>query len=553
MTRQRTIKDKLSAQQIEKLDTLNFSWDPLTERWEEAFKVLSEFRKRKGHCRIPGNLVVDNLNIGTWVKTQRTSKDSLAPERVSRLNALGFSWDPASEQWESLFCALKDFHQKHGHCRVAAGSKVNGVKLGTWVNTQRYTRSELSEDRRKRLDSLGFIWEPTNELWEKGFQCLKKFADREGHCRVPVEFFESNFNLGRWAATQRTKRKILTRERINRLDSLGFTWDVLTDKWQERFELLLKFKKSYGNCEVPQSYTSEGIKLGWWVRVLRRDRSNLSKERINQLDSLGFNWDPINNKWENGYKALAAHVKSGGNCSIPATYMVNGFKLGLWVAHQRGAKEHLSKERRQRLDSLGFIWDPFTEKWEMGYKALINFKKREGHMDVKRGHIEDGVNLGVWISSQRKEKARLTSERIKKLNLIGFTLEPLDEKWSKHIAALSSFKSREGHCRVPVSHKEIGLNLGIWVSNNRRKKAALSEHRINQLNSMGFSWDPTNEKWEQSFMALTRFREREGHCTVPESHKENGLKLGLWLKRQRRYRDQLTIHQLRKLNSLGFK
>ena len=51
-----------------------------------------------------------------------------------------------------------------------------------------------------------------------------------------------------------------------------------------------------------------------------------------------------------------------------------GFNLDVWVGPQRLAKETMIPERKQRLDDLGFVWDPYTEQWEEGFSKLQQFK-----------------------------------------------------------------------------------------------------------------------------------------------------------------------------------
>merc|ERR1711915_499101 len=36
--------------------------------------------------------------------------------------------------------------------------------------------------------------------------------------------------------------------------------------------------------------------------------------------------------------------------------------------------------------------------------------------------------------------------------------------WDRNYALLIRYKFREGHCNVPHSYKEDGINLGMWVS-----------------------------------------------------------------------------------------
>ncbi len=86
-------KDTLTPERLERLDALGFVWDPHTEQWEEGFSKLQQFKEREGHCRVPqGHKEGD---FGSWKLgwNSETNKDKLTPERLERLDALGFVWD----------------------------------------------------------------------------------------------------------------------------------------------------------------------------------------------------------------------------------------------------------------------------------------------------------------------------------------------------------------------------------------------------------------------------------------------------------------------------
>jgi hypothetical protein len=87
---------------------------------------------------------------------------------------------------------------------------------------------------------------------------------------------------------------------------------------------------------------------------------------------------------------------------------------------QRKTKATLAPERVQRLDEIGFVWDPFTAGWEAGFATLEVFKKREGHCRVPNRHKEGDHRLGIWVGTQRAKKATLTPERLQRLDEIGF-------------------------------------------------------------------------------------------------------------------------------------
>ena len=99
--------------------------------------------------------------------------------------------------------------------------------------------------------SLDFIWDARSDQWKEGFDCLKAYKDREGHCRVPNEYKERGFPLGSWVQTQRTLIDKMSAARRARLDSLGFEWDILSYQWKRGLEYLEAYKEREGHCRVP--------------------------------------------------------------------------------------------------------------------------------------------------------------------------------------------------------------------------------------------------------------------------------------------------------------
>ena len=103
--------------------------------------------------------------MGVWADTQRQNlkKNKLSEERKERLEALGFVWDQLAAQWEEGFRELSAYHQEHGNCDVSQSHITDtGFKLGLWVSNQRQflKKNKLSEERKERLEALGFVWEP---------------------------------------------------------------------------------------------------------------------------------------------------------------------------------------------------------------------------------------------------------------------------------------------------------------------------------------------------------------------------------------------------------
>ena len=114
---------------------------------------------------------------------------------------------------------------------------------------------------------------------------------------------------------------------------------------------------------------------------------------------------------------------------------------------------------RKKLDKIGFVWDPFENDFKEGFSKLIKYKEREGHCLVPARYKEDGYKLGGWVSGKRKSMHKLSFERIKKLNSVGFVWDVKDKDWEKGFDKLLKFKEREGHCLTLYNHKEGNLIL----------------------------------------------------------------------------------------------
>jgi hypothetical protein len=127
-------------------------------------------------------------------------------------------------------------------------------------------------------------------------------------------------------------------------------------------------------------------------------------------------------------------------------------------------------------------------RWERGFAALSKFRKREGHCCPPRYHLEGKYNLGNWVTAQRYLKNKLSVERKKRLDRIGFVWNWRDFAWERGFATLVEFKLREGHCRVPIQHREGKFRLGYWISVQRRKKNVMSPKRRAKLNNINFVW-----------------------------------------------------------------
>ena len=75
---------------------------------------------------------------------------------------------------------------------------------------------------------------------------------------------------------------------------------------------------------------------------------------------------------------------------------------------------------------------------------------------------------------------------------------------------------------------------GSQSSAPRRRAGKLDVDRAERVGAVpGWAWDPLEDQWEEGFVHLHYFAEREGHARVPGGFLEDGFNLGAWVIRQR--------------------
>lgn len=395
--------------------------------------------------------------------------------------------DRLGATWDERYGQLLAFREQYGHCNV--DFNYHDKLLYSWVSNQRdrYAKRKISAARVLRLNEIGFVWHFPNSVWEQRYQDLVAFRNANGHCMVPREY-PQNPDLSHWARGQLNQRRLgsLSQERRERLDALGFVWDQVSEKWEQRFQELVAFTKRYGHCNVPQHYF-ENPALGSWLSCRRRDKRNgrLSTEREGRLAALGVVWNTKDATWEERLQQLIDLKSRDGHCEPPTTS-----SLGRWLSEQRGAhrRGRLPALLAARLEGLGVDWTPFDTGWEQRYRELVAFRDQHGHCYVNT----DSSALGRWLGGQRRayRQGKLANDRASRLSAAGVNWEPKESRWEAQFQALVAFKAQHGHCDLSAVDPNQP-KLGKWMSVQRQMKKAgtASKDRIDRLTQLGVVWN----------------------------------------------------------------
>jgi superfamily II DNA or RNA helicase len=452
-----------------------------------------------------------------------------------------------TESWMMWYGLLQAFHHQEGHCDVPNKFETaKGLRLGSWVGTQRIERAVMSSERRGLLEAIGFVWDARELHWDKNFEALTEFVKNEGHARVPTTYKNAQgVALGLWAVNLRANRTKLAPERDAQLSALGFDWAPNESLWEAGYEALEKFRITHGHCRVEKNSDTN---LHSWVQAQRDNKDSISNARKARLETLGFVWSPREDVWEAMFSALKEYQQEHGHCEVPAKWAGNR-KLGVWVGVQRRNVQKLSVERKARLDALGFVWNARAQ-WDEMFAALIAYKDANNDFDVPRGWAQN-PHLGAWVSEQRRSMkfGELSPERKARLQSIGFVEVG---RWERMFAALEAYRERFGDCSVPPRWIE-NPKLATWVEQQRRahREGRLLNDRQAQLDRLEFVWNPDGAAWEEMFEALKKYKSEYGNCNVPIDWPENPA-LGVWVKTRRRAQEKMPSERRARLDAIGF-
>jgi len=260
--------------------------------WDEKLQELRAFKDANGHLNVP-RYSPEFKSLCHWTRYQRERKQSgkLTPSQVQALEELGFQWMTVKDSWEENFEKLRKYQEQHNSCCVPY--KID-KQLNIWVHTQRSANREgaLSQDRKQKLDSLGFKWTMKDRelaqkdgVWQEHFEHLKKFKETHGHMNPTREV---DRKLDRWVRKQRETYKsgLLSKERIQKLEEIGFQWSLrgARKSWEDYYSKLREFKDKNGHLNVTRR---DDRSLHMWI-TSQRTKPNLRGDQIQKLEELGF-------------------------------------------------------------------------------------------------------------------------------------------------------------------------------------------------------------------------------------------------------------------------
>jgi hypothetical protein len=243
------------------------------------------------------------------------SQKKLVPDKVAKLDRIGFQWHVQDENWLAMFDRLLAYKRDNGDLLVPLRYRKD-PSLARWVFRQRtaYGFHFLEQDtldsnllqlmkksesasaisRIELLDKIGFTWSIHEAQWMEMFKKLVESMQGNDPAIVPGRH-EEDPKLAALVAAQRLlidkeEKTVAERRHIKLLNSIDFQWDPFESAWQEKFERICKLKEKFGHTRVPIQSHPDDPQLGRWVKGQRRAKKGacLDAHRVEALESINF-------------------------------------------------------------------------------------------------------------------------------------------------------------------------------------------------------------------------------------------------------------------------
>ncbi len=335
--------------------------------------------------------------------------------------------------------------------------------------------------------------------------------------------------------------------------------ESLTISWEVMYGCANAFYQKHQHLQIPARYkTNEGYSLGLWLRNQRYIRrgdiyGSLSEEQIQKLDSIGMCWENHQEmSWNKSYELVKEYYQTHGAVRIPKDYSQQGIHLSEWIAGQRLHYKcgELANWKIEKLNEIGFVWEPLEESWSNRYEELCSFVREQGHLP---NSVED-ASLFAWVRAQKKlnKSGKLLAERMELLESLGvdFHTSYSDVQWEMQAAILEKYIDE--HKKLPPKSEKVGT----WLCREMKKEREgnLSQHRKKRLEEIGVVFGSRKDRaMIENIKLLKEFiQENNRYPSTYDKHKD--FNIGVWCTRIRKEyeKGKLEESHIKMLKEAGF-
>ena len=323
-------------------EMLRYVSDRLTMTWEDYYELAKAYYEHHGDSLIVGTFKTINgyeydengANLGNWISAQRGKYNSLSDDRKEKLARINFVVQVNDYLWNNYYELAKKYYEHYGNLLIPSIFKTvngyeidsTGIDLGNWLSQQKSRYNRLTDDRKQKLQQIGFVLNVFNARWETMYKLAKTYYQHYGNSEIGYRFktingYDEDINgvsLGQWLGVQRRNFDTLDDEKKQKLSNIEIRLENKKSfiSWEEMFELAKKYYFEHNDLRVPQKYvTEEGIRLGSWI-ANQRNLTSPNSEKGQLLLSIGMIWKTKKNKEEIDNACIQHNIDKNKNKTI---------------------------------------------------------------------------------------------------------------------------------------------------------------------------------------------------------------------------------------------
>lgn len=426
---QRELLEKLPLEQVNQKN----------KAWYAAYNDALEYYKKHNNLQVSSGFKgTSGIILADWLVRQRSARkhNKLTDEQIKLLDEIEFVWTVESA-WDEGYRHAREYFEIHQSLTMKKSYKCeDGYALGIWVFNYRnaYNKKKspvsISKKQVQMLEEIGMEWAPET-TWDKRFADIQRYFVLNN--KLPDLNSENDFEkkLYQWLNNQRKSYRLgyLKEYQIEKLSEIGITedWLVPPTPFEKGYIVAKDYYETYGNLNVPSNFQHEsGFWLGAWVEKIRQKRFELNNEQIKKLNDICFPW-VVETGFDEYFAIAERYFEKHGFLPLEPKQCKNPDELHIcqWLRRQllKRNEGKLGQESIDKLTAIGMDWQNARERaWNRGYSKAKEYYDFHGNLNVVVSYIcEDGFPLGEWLRSQRKQKQRLTDDRLQKLINLGMT------------------------------------------------------------------------------------------------------------------------------------
>lgn len=280
----------------------------------DPYKILTCCHRFCGKC-IMNPAILQKIDCPTCLESMHSKKnfvhDDMFGKLVTRMHTLQSKINLVKKE-KSTETQKKETDSESQHLMDGQHPDSNHEAIQSYD----HKKDSLSLKKKRKLDSNKPQHQKKKQkfpsfTFDEHFLELQKYKEKHGDCKVPFRYQE-NIPLVNWCVQIRRIKagkgrqwtgpdKMLTEERIHRLENIGFEWEPHSQTFNNYLDQLKAFKNIHGHCDINSTYKANPT-LAHFCNAIRRAYKyfkagkkapsllGITPSKIEQLEEIGFSW-----------------------------------------------------------------------------------------------------------------------------------------------------------------------------------------------------------------------------------------------------------------------